>query len=584
MNTVPLHTSLLRSYTDFEIWIGTRAANSRGQYPVQVVVSPDGYGAAIMDLDIDADEFKSELARVCSRESNLPLRQQFGQRLFNALFVDDVRDRWKGSIGRVKGSARPIGLRLLLKILDADLAILPWELLYDPEAGAFLGATANQTVARFLPMAEPKGFHEPEHLRVLLIIQSPQPGLSEKLLPIPEEEIAALEQTMTALSAKGIEFKVMKNTPTTAIFEELQNQDYHVLHYLGHGGAGELYLVAESGDAFTPIEDTAFAYFFLGRPSIRLVVLNACSSSQVEGAGLFSGIGPALVRASIPAVVAMQYEAVYTDTASLFSQRFYAGLARGLPVDVAVNEARQFLFSKHLHDRDWSTPVLYMGTRSGHVLSLPGAGLGGVDQAQLIEALKKVTAELMAAGATYAELDRRAKRLGEWLDVQSRLASARTNVDRLNGYVRDALEGLKKPETSALDIARSRAKLEAVMAQWDDDCRQDLAELNQLLLGCTSITQPDSGSAAALAKSSIEGWAEALDKVQQESQALFGQDMTVIADEALKATCIALDNQGRQLRDWLRDHDNDCRNRLISEAKELTHYTDRLCHPNRAPR
>ena len=54
---------------------------------------------------------------------------------------------------------------------------------------------------------------------------------------------------------------------------------------------------------------------------------------------------------------------------------------------------------------------------------------------------------------------------------------------------------------------------------------------------------------------------------------------TAIDNGALKTTCSALDNQGRQLRDWLRDRDNDCRNRLISEATALVSYTTRLGHP-----
>jgi hypothetical protein len=186
----------------------------------------------------------------------------------------------------------------------------------------------------------------------------------------------------------------------------------------------------------------------------------------------------------------------------------------------------------------------------------------------LLDALKQMTAELTAASANYGELDRRARRLGEWLKVQSHIAAVRTDVDRLNGYVRDALEALK-----TLEIERSRAKLEAVTAKWDDDCRQRLAELNRLLQRCPFIALPDPNSTA---ESSIVGWREELSKVQDESHAVFAQDMTEIADGALKAVCTTLDNQGRQLRDWLRDRDNDCRLRLSSEAEELTTYTSRL--------
>jgi hypothetical protein len=162
--------------------------------------------------------------------------------------------------------------------------------------------------------------------------------------------------------------------------------------------------------------------------------------------------------------------------------------------------------------------------------------------------------------------------------VQGHIATARAHVDRLNSDVRDALEGLKKPKMSTVDIALGRDRLEKVTAKWDDDCQQNLAKLNQQLQKCTAITLPATGRATALAESSIGGWVEALDKVQRESQAVFAQDMTVIADDALKAACATCDNQGRLLRNWLRDRDSDCLNSLISEAKQLTDYTSRLCH------
>ncbi len=460
--------------------------------------------------------------RVRGRESNRALRQEFGKRLFDALFTDEVRERWRGSIGRVKGSSKSVGLRVLLKILDAELAVLPWELLYDQQ---FLGATANQTVARFLPMAEPKGFQSTDVLRVLFVIQSPQPGQSEKLPPIPEAEITVLEQAMSRLGDKRVVYKVLKNASTAAIFDELQSEEYHVLHYLGHGGAGELYLVAETKQPFEIIDAVSFAYFFLGRESVRLVVLNACNSSQVEGAGLFSGIGPALVKAGVAAVIAMQYEAVYTDTASLFSERFYGSLAKGLPVDVAVNEARQFLSSKHPEDRDWSTPVLYMGTRSGQILSLPGAKVdAALDPEKLIELVNDMAAQLKAAGKSYAEVERRSKRLREWLDVQIRIAGARSNVDRLNGSVQEALKLVNKPNRSAGELERARMRLESVLEQWKTACQDDLADLTRLLQECTVISQPDQQSDAP-AKSSIVGWAEALGTTYRNADALFGQDI-----------------------------------------------------------
>ena len=132
----------------------------------------------------------------------------------------------------------------MLRIPDAELSLLPWVFLYDRQTSSFLGATATQTVLRLLPMAEPEDFRVPETLRVLLVIQNPEPGASDMLRPIPADEVAGLKLALTSLRPSGVEVTILENQSSATIQEELQRSDYHVLHYLGHGSAGELYLVA----------------------------------------------------------------------------------------------------------------------------------------------------------------------------------------------------------------------------------------------------------------------------------------------------------------------------------------------------
>ena len=563
----------VRSYADFEVWIN-RAGAVPNEFPVQVFVSPDGYGEGVMALDVHTEDFQAKLVRVCSQESNFNLRRDFGALLFDALFTGGVRDRWIGSIARLRSSPRPIGLRLLLRIPDAELSLLPWELLYDRQTSSFLGATATQTVLRLLPMAEPEDFRVPETLRVLLVIQNPEPGASDMLRPIPADEVAGLKLALTSLRPSGVEVTILENQSSATIQEELQRSDYHVLHYLGHGSAGELYLVAEETRPFRAIQDVQFSYWFSGRKSLRLIVLNACSSSQSGGTALFSGIGPASVSVSVPAVIAMQYDSVYTDTARLFSQRFYAGLVAGLPVDVAVNEARQVLLSKDPAVRDWSTPVLYMGTRSGRILTLPGSERER-NLEQMAQALAKVTAALKGVGPHQAELNRRANRLREWLDVQSALSSARTDVDRMVSYILDALSGFNSSDQAPVNAERVRAKLISMADKWTDDCSEALKQLKELLEACSFITQIDPDGASQQGRSSAAGWVADLDRVFQESSA-FGQDLAAVQDDALKSSCLELDNKSRRLRDWLRDRDNECRTSLKGESVALAALADRL--------
>ncbi|HEY0082463.1 MAG TPA: CHAT domain-containing protein, partial [Pyrinomonadaceae bacterium] len=168
------------------------------------------------------------------------------------------------------------------------------------------------------------------------------------------------------------EYDVLRNATVAQLHQALQH-DYHVLHYVGHGTSGQLVLTDDAGDPYV-MDDQEFAQLVQGRGTLRLVFLNACHSSQADGAGLYTGVGPSLIKAGVPAVVAMQYPAVQLTTASVFSAATYGALANGRPIDTAVNEGRKLLSAgQMLGARDWSTPVLYTGTRTGRILHLPEA-------------------------------------------------------------------------------------------------------------------------------------------------------------------------------------------------------------------
>ena len=193
----------------------------------------------------------------------------------------------------------------------------------------------------------------------------------------------------------------------------------------------------------------------------------------------------------------------------------------------------------------------------------------------MAQALAKVTAALKDVGPHQAELDRRANRLREWLDVQSSLSAARTDVDRMVSYVLDALNVLKSSDQVPVNAERVRAKLGSMADKWRDDCSEDLKQLKELLEASSFITQVDPEGVGQQGRSSAAGWVVDLDKVFQESS-VFGQDMAEVQDDALKSSCLELDNKSRRLRDWLRDRDNECRTSLKGESVALAALADRL--------
>jgi len=163
----------------------------------------------------------------------------------------------------------------------------------------------------------------------------------------------------------------------------------------------------------------------VGRRALRLAVLAACQSAQSSAARLFGGVGPGLVQYGVPAVVAMQYSEVELETAMDFTDGMYGGLVNGKAVDEAVNAGRQAISARKLEQRDWSTPVLYLGTRTGRVLDI-GAASGPVDDPWL--KLRKAGEELAFArdglnvlAGRFAELRKRVNELESHVDAASRL-------------------------------------------------------------------------------------------------------------------------------------------------------------------
>jgi hypothetical protein len=296
---------------------------------------------------------------------------------------------------------------------------LPWELLHDPGRDLFLATAADIVLSRYLPVPEPAFWASPETLKILLVVESP-PGLPE----ITGKKIDALKQAIDSLGATANCYKAI-NLTLEDIQTELQ-KDYHLFHLVAHGSGGKLYVISDDKQGRRVVGAREFANLMPGRRSLRLVLINACHSSQPEGLFLFAGVGPALIRQGIPAVIAMQYPTVQLDTATKFSGAFYQSLANGKPADLAVNEARQLLSTDDLADLDWSTPILYLGTRSGDILNLPRGEAVSINQAwrsvQVAAGPSGAAAALTVLAQRFKQIHVREQRLSDLLTLVDKLA------------------------------------------------------------------------------------------------------------------------------------------------------------------
>jgi len=159
--------------------------------------------------------------------------------------------------------------------------------------------------------------------------------------------------------------RVQGRVTADALGEELE-KGWDIFHFIGHGGLDDQERVTlrlnrpgpDQGDVWLDAE--TFGLLFRARPP-RLVVLNSCLGAA-QSAGSLSGAAPFLLRAGVPAVVAMRYE-IYDPDALTFTPAFYRELLiESGRIDRALQRARLLIKLKP-HDeskRGFITPVLYL--------------------------------------------------------------------------------------------------------------------------------------------------------------------------------------------------------------------------------
>ena len=294
------------------------------------------------------------------------LLEDFGDQLFQAVFSGSVRECLGRS--RLVAESRDAGLRIRLRLPGA-LANIPWEYLHDRGYG-FLGLSPETALVRYLEMPSPvRPFPISPPLRILAMISAPTdvPGLEG------EEEWGKLTGALDDLIRDGlVEVDRLEAGTLAALQRPLRLREYHVLHFIGHGGydedAQDGALALEGADGKTRlVTGRDLGLMIRGHRSLRLIVLNACEGARSAQDDPFGGVAQALVRQGIPAVIAMQFE-ISDPAALVFSQSFYQAIADGLPVDVATVEARSAMFAEG-NEVEWATPVLYLRSPDGRIFT-----------------------------------------------------------------------------------------------------------------------------------------------------------------------------------------------------------------------
>lgn len=365
------------SYLDFDLLIDRREQG----YQVQVVKSPTGDACAVFSLpfsNLEVDEFLLRIGRPRRTVRHIGSSERegvraFGTALFRSVFKDTVGMQFHASLS--KALEQGSGLRLRLHLTNApELVDIPWEYLFDPDLGNFIGLSVATPLVRYLalPQSAARLIVEPP-LSILVMVSSPSdfPPLDVS------KEWSKLKASVTELERTGVvTLELLETASLAALQHKLRQGSYHIFHFIGHGEFntlaqdGLLLLTNEHGRS-SAVSGRDLGTMLHDHRSLRLVVLNSCEGGRASHNDPFSGAAQSLVQQGIPAVIAMQFE--ITDEAAItLAHEFYSALADGYPVDAALAEARKGIFATG-NDVEWGTPVLYLRSPDGHIFDVARA-------------------------------------------------------------------------------------------------------------------------------------------------------------------------------------------------------------------
>lgn len=387
----------IHEYRDFVLVADGVKKNAMGittKFSVSVFDSPAGQGEKKETVTLPANLIQ-QLRWLEERrlDDDLEAQIQLGEFLAGLLLPPYARQMFAASLARLTEGQ---GLRLRLRLAD-ELADFPWEYIYIQEAhgertsGGFLALDPRISIVRHEAVAVPGDWFEaPSTRRVVVAMASPS-GYP-KLENLAQEQDKLREALEKVEGVKAVFVPKSLKTPGGAdqgaslkdlIFALMERTD--VFHFSGHGefaaemgpafgtkiGRGGILLADEHNRPF-PASAEQLAETLRGK-GVRLVVLGACETGRRDGYNVWSGVAAALLKAGIPAVIAMQYK-IKDPLAAAFSEALYRALVAGYTVDEAVSLGRaairvEAIAQNMTHIRDWAAPVLYLRAPGGVVFN-----------------------------------------------------------------------------------------------------------------------------------------------------------------------------------------------------------------------
>ncbi|HUS85587.1 MAG TPA: tetratricopeptide repeat protein [Anaerolineales bacterium] len=303
--------------------------------------------------------------------------RKWGKRAFNDLFDNRIA-------GGILDGAKKTGYKnLFFQVMSDDPRILqwPWEALQDPQATYLAVAGPIERRLNSVPDPLPISSDLPrDRINILLITARPYEGdahyrsISRPLVElIEQEDIPANVHVLRPPTFKNLRHHL----------EERPNH-YHLIHFDGHGGYGQMNASSGRRHMYTGREEGVLVFEdengkedqisaeqlagLLQEHPVPLMVMNACRSGMLGDMAQdpFASVAASLLKAGIRGVVAMAYS-LYVSGAEVFLPEFYSELFKSGSVSQATWKGRQAMFGnrKRLCYRgrfdlnDFIVPVIY---------------------------------------------------------------------------------------------------------------------------------------------------------------------------------------------------------------------------------
>lgn len=278
-----------------------------------------------------------------------------GQALWNAAFSGPLGSTLDQAASRAAASGAQVTLRVVAEPdLPTPLHWLPWELLFDSARRDFFALKSGWSVVRSINVTQSSRPFSADRLSVVVVNY---PTVDGSQYPTSVTEIDIIQRSV---SGRG-EVLVVPGPSAPELLSLIGSRPIDILHVIGAGYLDGIQIpfrthtdkVPETMQSQTPgdfVSGAALAGAMASNGRTTLVTLSACDTETAAEAIASAGV----------AVLAHRQKIADLHAAALI-ESFYPAIMSGLPLDIALTEARRFLDRRFPGERAWASAILLTG-------------------------------------------------------------------------------------------------------------------------------------------------------------------------------------------------------------------------------